>query len=457
MILGNIYRQGYADVNRARQHYEQALKHRSTYIPAIRAMVELYRSSEDWEEVVATYSRCLELFPEKDREQKIPLLLEKAEILSREMGKSEEVIPVYREILEIAPDHRVAHTVLADLYSKNKKNRGEALIEHHYLLTQEPFRIPSYHELFRLYLEEKQYDKAYVCAQALGALEQLLPEQKKFLTQIADRVASGWLDPWKLDNFVQEKLRGTLYEIMAAIDSFTEKIYCPDLEADYGVKRKDRIVPDGQQAICRIVNQVVRLLSIDDLALYVNEGTTIALENTQPASLILGNDLLGLPPAQLYFIISRALFYVSRHQVMAFKLNAEQYAHYVARLVEAFAETGKQPSAENETISKKLRNALPRRIRNQLEERMDILTEIYHTDTLSFLTGIELAANNCGLLLSDSLQDSCRAYCEIIKRQAVPARNFENYNQIKELFWFNISDEHCRLRNELGLTVKWIV
>ena len=115
------------------------------------------------------------------------------------------------------------------------------------------------------------------------------------------------------------------------------------------------------------------------------------------------------------------------------------------------------PAPKNEATSRRLRNVIGRRIRRQLEERMDILTEIYHTDASAFLQGLQAAANKCGLLLSDSLQAACRGHFLITRnsRELTP-ENLQQCDEIKELFRFNISDKHCQLRNELGLAVKWV-
>lgn len=457
VIRGNIRFSGYRDQAGAFAEYEAALRKIPAYLPAITAMSGIYKELGDWGGVIKTYQQCIERFPEEARAQKIPLLLEQAQI-HESLGQIQEEIAAYEAILEIDPEHPASHVALSTLWARYPEKRTDAITEHHYLLTQDPFRVVSYHELFRLYMEQKDYDRCYLCCQALKALDKIVPEESQFLERVPPRVPSGWLDSWTLDQLLQENDRSTLYEIMASVDPYTVKAYIPSLEEKYNVRRKDRVSASADQYIGSAVNDLMRLLGIGDFALYLSDADIVALENTQPPSLIVGRNLLsGWNPAQIRFVVGHYLFYVSRNHTMAAKLSPEEYQKYVFHLVEGFAETGKKLSPEEEAVSRKLRFALPRKIRRQLEERMDILTEIYHADLTSFLKSLQTAANKCGLLFCDSLKDALTAHLFLKDRKlhALP-ENLSEIKEARELFWFNMSNEYQRLRAELGIIIKWI-
>ena len=154
------------------------------------------------------------------------------------------------------------------------------------------------------------------------------------------------MDGCLLDSLVKEELRSTLYEIMAEIDPFTEKVYPADLESRHGVRRKDRLGENVEAAARQVIDKTMHVLGVQELDVYVGEGYTLAIENTQPPTLILGQDFLSETTPLIYFLTAYSLFYISRNHIMAQKLFPAQYKDYVARLVEAFADTGKQPSAE---------------------------------------------------------------------------------------------------------------
>ena len=469
MRLGDIQWDGFHNQEQAVGYYEAVLTKVPTYLAAIRAIARIYQSLDNWEQVVAGYAKAIGRFPEHAREQKIPLLLEQAKITQEKLGNSKEAIPFYEKVLEIAPDHAGAHAALAVLWAKYPEKRGDAITGQRYLVNEDPFRVLSYHELFRLYLEDKEYDRVYLCYQALEALGTLLPEETKFVKQVPPRVASGWLDPWTMDQMVRETDRQAIYEIMASVDPYTDKAYPPTLEEKYQVSRQDRLAIETDEQLGPIVSNVMRMLGIQELSVYLCNKEIVGVENTQPASLVIGRPIVNkLNTAQLYFVIAHHLFYVSRNHVMAIKLTPPEYAIYVKRLVEAFADTGKELSASEESTSRKLRLAIMRKIRKQLEERMDILSEIYQADIPGFIKGLELAANKCGLLCSDSLKDSMQAY-SFLRQHVFTQRGQQpstsqgtvleqptQLAEVKDLFWFNLSDEHSRLRTELGLSVRWI-
>lgn len=468
MALGQIMWEGYHNQDKAFAYYEAVLAKVPTYLAAVRAIAGIYQSQENWEEVVNTYHRCMQRFPAEAKEQKIPLLLEQAKIMQEKLNKAKEAIPLYEKVLEIAPDHAGAHASLAVLWAKYPEKRGDAITGQLYLINEDPFRVLSYHELFRLLMEDKEHDRAYLCGQALDTLGALLPEESKFLKQVPSRVPSGWLDPWTLDQLVREGDRRTVYEIMASVDPYTDKAYPPAIEEKYQLRRQDKVMVDGEGSLSTMINTTMRLLGIQELSAYTCDKETIAVENTLPATLIVGRPLIErLTPGQLHFAISHHLFYVSRNHVMAAKLSTAEYVNYVHRLVEAFADTGKQMSIEEENISRKLRLALARKIRKQLEERMDLMGEMYQADIPSFLKALELAANKCGLLCADSLKDSVQAYL-FMRSKIFPLRGgqsavaepvpdqFAQIPEVKDMFWFNISEDHSKLRAELGLAIRWV-
>ncbi|NUM34945.1 MAG: tetratricopeptide repeat protein [Candidatus Brocadiae bacterium] len=451
-LLGSIYRDGYQDEEKAISFFQKALEVVPAFIPAFSSLVLLYNKSEEWQSLKHCYEKFLGSFPSHRQEEIIPFLLEEANMVWERLGDIPEAIQLYKKILEIAPDHKTSHIHLSILCRQYPEKRDEAILEHRYIVSQDPFRSHSYHELFSMYREQNEYDRAYLCCMNLSALEKISLEEKKFLSQIQPRVSSGWLDSTALDSLIHEHSRGTLYEIMASLDPFMDKIYTVPEEEYAG---KQRLSLDSDQRVENVINNILRVLQITDISVYLINKRKILLENTQPASLFLGKDFLKLNAAHLYFLLGRSLFYVSRNQIMAAKLSPEDYYAYTLRIVEAFAETGKKVSWEEEALSRKIRNALPKRLRKPWEERMDIFTEIYNANTKDYQKALEIAANRCGLLLSDSLPDSCYAYL-LSQDKEKGIENFHHTQEIKEMFWFNISDEISTLRKELGIDVKWI-
>lgn len=457
VLLGQIQWQGYHNQQAALEYYTKATQLVPAYLPAIRSIMTMYQSAQQWQQMANAYREFLPQIPDILREQKIPMLMDMGQVLMEKVKDDDAAIATYEQLLKIAPDHQGAHSSIAMLAAKNSKRYTQAINEYRYLLSQDTFCSSAYQALYQLYLKDNQFDRAYLCCQSLKALEQTTSEQNVFLASIPERTPTAWLDPWTLDRLIPESQRGTLYEIMAMMDPWLEKVYPPYLEEKYNIRRKETLPKDSALPVSELVYGTMRALGISDLTIYQIEGQKMALENTQPATLILGSTLMTRFPAnQIRFMLGRLLFYAARNHVMANKLTAFEYQDYVARVVEAFAETGTTATTEHAIVSKKISANLPRKIRKQLEERLDVLTEIYQSDTTNFQKALEQAANHCGLLLSDSIGDACRAYLWQTRNEEFRIDRISQYPAIKDMFLFYNSDEHIRLRKEIGIAVmKW--
>ncbi len=455
---GDIYWQGYGDTEKAVFSYREALDIIPTYTTAIEKIAAIYTEQEDWTKIIQIYQDFIPQYPSQLRGKLIPLLVSKAEIFHLKLGNDEQATEIYEKIIEIDPEHEAAHVALANIWGNSLENASQAILQHLYLISIDPFRVSSYHDLCRLYIESRDYDKAYLCCQALETLGKLNATEESFLKQVPLRVPSGWLDTWTIENFVRKSDRDTLYEIMSSIDSFAEKAYSPTLEENLQSLRREKLQNDEEKEISDTIHEVMHLFGIENLQLYYHpESREVRVENTLPPSLIVGlKRWRQLNKKEKYFVLGKRLFYIACQHIMALKLSPEDYSDYVTQLVEAFAETGTSQSEEEEAVSKRIRNSLPRRIRKQLEERMDILTEIYQADTRKFLEVLSRAANNSALLIADSLSASLRAYQQEKQEDVVEWESWRKDLNIREIFLFNISDEHNRLRRELGLEIKWI-
>lgn len=452
ITLGNIQKDGYHNLPLALQHYINAYKTKPLYLAGIQAIVALYKTTNSWDNIITLYKEFLENTP-KHSTQRIPILLDYAKILAETFGKQTETIPLYEEILQLAPDHQNSHIILANLYTKYPERRANAILEHRYLLEQNPFHLDSYHELYLLYLQENDYDKAYLCVNALDALGELLPEERKFLEQVTDRIPSGWLEENMLQSLLGAEENNILYEVMSLIDPNLDKIYPQYTEIRHSLKIKDKILLDSDEPMARLFHKIMTLLRIPDLNICIVEGNFLGIDNAQPPIVYIGkNYTQSLNMKQLTFLITQTLYYISCHHIMAQIMDYEDYHEYVQLLVENFAETGNQYSEEQDAMIRKFRALLPRKVRKQLEDRMDILTDLYNSDTEHFQNILHCASLHCALLITDSLKECIQLYMQM---HNLTREKMMQDSICQDMFHFYFSQLHCDIRKELGLSIPF--
>ncbi|HPY74126.1 MAG TPA: hypothetical protein PLB63_01770 [Planctomycetota bacterium] len=448
--LGKVAQKSKED---ALPHFKKAYEILPQYLPCVRAIAQVYKEKGQFESVIELYNNFLQKIPAHHTDR-IPILLDYAKILSEHLGQRKETIALYEELLQLAPDHENTHILLANLYKKYPEKRDQAIQKHRYLLEQNPYRVASYHELFLLYLQENEYDKAYLCTQALEALDKTLPKEKKLLEQVADRVPSGWMDENMFQSLLPPNQQTILYEIMALVDSSMEKVYPQYTETKYKLRIIDKLNLDSGDSVSDLINKLMTYLRIPELAVYTVDNNYIGLENSQPPILYIGKSYLQtLSNVQLTFMITQTLYYVSQNHIMAQKMTSQDYKEYVQLFVENFAKTGNQLTKEQDNIVKKITYFLPKKIQKQLEDRMDLLTKIYQADTKQFQTNLEKAAIHCAILFTNSLKESIQLYATL---HGMGLETMKQQPTTKEMFQFYLSEEHQELRKELGLSIQWL-
>ncbi|WP_372366736.1 tetratricopeptide repeat protein [Candidatus Uabimicrobium sp. HlEnr_7] len=456
MSLAKIHWKGGRDPEKATPFYEKALQIMPQNFQAIHEIAKISIHEEKYQQAIDSCNKYLQNFTEDDEEYKSILSIQ-ALCYLKYLEEPQKAAKIYEKICEIDPDHTEAHAALANIWAKDKKQMENAATEHFYLILKDPFRRDSYNKLFDLYKKDNLFDRMYLCCQAASLLGKLLPKEKLFFESVTPRVASGWLETVTQDKFIPQASRGTLYDVMSSIDMYTDKAFAPLWDKYPSLEKKESFKSNEEIEIQDCIHRIIKFLSLDQVSVYTYEGSDIYLENTNPVSIVIGLSLWRkLTKKAQKFVLTRTLFYAARKQVMAYKLTNKEYANYISVVVESFADTGKPVSENQETIMRKLRNSLPRKIKKQLEERMDVLTEVFQADTNIFRLNLEKAANNCGLLMSDSLKSSMEGYCAIKNIDVSQFQDAKYIDMIKELFCFNISEEHSILRRELGLEVKWL-
>jgi tetratricopeptide (TPR) repeat protein len=141
--------------------------------------------------------------------------------------------------------------------------------------------------------------------------------------------------------------------------------------SDLGVTR-DEAVRDRAHPLLAMCRGVANALCVSEPEVYLSKTQTTGLlvEPTQPATLVFGKETAELPPAELRFLVGRALFAVRAALAIPIRLQEEEFAIFLRALLEnfdvdggAFAEPSDALNAEKDRQKKLVPNNLQGELR----------------------------------------------------------------------------------------------
>src|SRR5438105_6597407 len=104
--------------------------------------------------------------PDGFEQIKIALWHALGEIYRSRLKEYKAAIQAFEVAKELDPNNLGRHEILAELYLMGGPDYGlKAIAEHMTLIKKDPFRVESYKALRRIYMELRQYDKAWCMCQ----------------------------------------------------------------------------------------------------------------------------------------------------------------------------------------------------------------------------------------------------------------------------------------------------
>lgn len=436
--------------------YQQALQADPSWLPAIRGIADTYSKLQQWDSVVQAYQEFLQNLPESMKMAGLPIHLALGNLYYERFGKRNEAIQEFKKALALDSNHIASHAALAAIESEDPAFYDEGIQEHTYLLHREPFRTASYRCLYKIFQMKKQQDLALRACQNIAIVGELVEEEKELMASSAPQKPQ-FVNNESLLAYLVPNRSALSYEILALTSEHVSKIYPADLETKYGLKRKDRLVGDSLKVLSQ-AESIRKILGMQPIDIYVNPKKTarVYIENTQPASLILNAPFLeNFSDEIMYFLLAKFMFYIAQNQVLAFKLEPQEIKTYFHLMRESFVGSEDKFAGEELALFKKIKNSLPRKVRKTMEDRPDLWEAKGKDEASHYLKDMDFASNRCGLLLTDSLENSIQAFCQFqsllqtgtIQKNTI--QELAKHEAIHDLLLYNISEEYSKIRKNL--------
>ena len=243
-------------------------------------------------------------------------------------------------------------------------------IEYRRILAREPSDARAWRGLARALHESGHKLEAGVALAPLVILGEASEIEAGMSRQ--RRLDPGWGQPGSLEAGVLAKISAAdpweesrLVGLFSALGEALEKAYPTDFDS-YGVGARDSLRSD--HPLRQLGDRLAKIFAVEEFELYLHEGTSfsVAIELTQPPSLMISRSIAELPEAQQVFVLARSFALVARggHAVVTLGRRESERLLRAALLSAAPNDRSDDDIA---TLSKRLLKVLSRRNRKLLE------------------------------------------------------------------------------------------
>jgi tetratricopeptide (TPR) repeat protein len=465
-----IFESGIDDPEKAVAAYRHVQELEPSNVTIIQKLGELYEKLERWQDLIDSYHSFIRLLPPDREQDAVPLHMKMGGLLHENLNNTDRAILEFKRVTEINPRHIEAHEALAGLYGSTGLYYANAVDEHRKLLDINPFRLDSYHELRRIFEEQRVFDKVLCVCAALHYLRAADQNEEFFYGEnrgkIPDR-STNTLTPEEIEKLlIHPDEQGVVRKIMKLVGPHLFKLFAPNLEK-HGVGKGDRARPDNPlRTLC---NGMVANLGEIEYELYQSSQPThlVALENTSPPSLIVGDGLIKRTVVkEQRFALGRAIKRISDGSYLATIIGTKELAKLLAAVVTPYhpsSPVATFPSELPPDMPKRVNKALPRKVRKAVEELMNTnATDLARVpDYDVYFRGLELSANRFGLLMCNDLPQAImhltREDPELRDKRLNTTEEIvsalSNKINIYDLLRFAVSEEYFRLRTRMKFSI----
>jgi golgin subfamily B member 1 len=464
--LGEVYRDEIKNEQRAVQYFNAALDLDPTFVKAFESIEALLSASGNWTGLEENYIAMLKRIPDTRAGIKEVLWKNLGDLYRFRLRNLEGATQAYRVLVRMRPDNAEAVEVLADLLSRSPQAADDAAAAYQRLIELNPEKIGrSLHELLRLALARKSFDRVFVYAQALKILGEAQPNELELLAlyqkQLPPQAKRAMTDKLWEAFLVHPTARGAIAALSGTLWRSAGSVLTLQPK-DFGLDKRrgewERIDLDApvQPYFVNQLKHVRGVLATGAFELFQKANsadplTPLCLE--QP-TLALGkaSPLLGETQSRrLWFTIGRQLTALRPAYMLPRTMGAQRFntlidvaVKFVDPRYPARGDVAEMDRFEKALarLGQPLQNALRPSVTELLKTKQAVNTKV-------FLEGMEHTAIRAGYLLTGDLE-LCMA---LLKQPDAGAIPLAHGAKVKELLLFAVSEENFELRQRLGTAI----
>lgn len=169
--IGELYEHKLKDQAQAIASYREVLTLAPAFFPALRALARIYRAQGEWESMIEILHA--EAANRTDPNERANAMFQVAALWEDQLGKPQQAIEGYQEVLRLSPTHASAlHQLERLLTARDDVKELIVLLDRQAQVGAGPGRVASYLKLARLYLDRlNEAGRAATCCEAALALD----------------------------------------------------------------------------------------------------------------------------------------------------------------------------------------------------------------------------------------------------------------------------------------------
>jgi tetratricopeptide (TPR) repeat protein len=391
-------------------------------------------------------TRALPMLPPPDESLRAPraaLWTRLAETRER-LRDHKGALTALERALEADPSQQPLRQMVLERYGDDPAYDQTARTQHRLLLTAEPLHVPSLRALGRIEARADAFDRGRRYLELLAVTGAISDEERQRLASItpADQTdPQGTLDENDHVLLAHPDARA-LAEVFAALWEGTAQERAPGLDS-LGVRPEDRVSPVAQGLLPQAYSLVSRMLGNRKTGLYLKPDPRfahVALVAQPPTAVVVGPPVAeGRSPAEVRFLLGRALEIARPEYVLAAALPSPEFTRLFAAILRAFhpRQQRRRPNQGELDEAAMWKRALPYKVAKRLAE---LFRELADTEfsSVRWRRGVEKTGNRAGLLAAGEITAAAR----------VLAAEGDSEG-LEDLARFAASDDYPALRRKL--------
>ena len=482
--LAEIYRDELKDDDKAIEAFNKCLDVDPKFVNAFSAIEQLLAARKQWKKLEENYAAMIKRLPktEETHQARMALWRTLADLYMRVLKNPAAAMMAYEVVAKASPDDVATLELYAQLAAEQPEGQEKAIAAYRKALPQTANPGKAASSLAKLHALRKEYDEAYVAAQAVvHLLGEGGAEEREILTKLSpfakrrealpkDKVMT---DRMWAEMLFHPKVRGPLGEILSLLQTQAGMLWAHKL-GEYRIdQRKHRIdLATGEELAINTFRTVTHVLHLDTMEFYspylvarrnqmrgqggeipADQEQFIDLLHTWPLAMKAGGMIFKQSQQkELQFHVGKALAFARPELALARVLPLERLEAIFQAAIVLMAPSYKvtadprQVDAERRNLEKTLtepaKQALARLVRAYLKVQT-------LGDVRAFVEGAELTANRAGALLCTNIE----AAKGVLEKEQGTIVRLPLRSKIRDLMVFCLSAEYAQLREALGISV----
>ena len=462
LALGEILVEQKNDPDQAAKHFERALALDPTNAGTIATLSALFERLGRWDRLIQMVEQNVEAVPEDKPDRKAGLLMGLARLHMDKMGDIDQALKSLERARVLTPENMEIAAFQAKAMGMNALYYLDAIAKHRELLAHNPFRVDSYQELFRIFTERKESDRAFCALQVLAFMKATNEEQDRLLHEGRERSGGGIAAA--LSERDQERLlvhpaeKGVLRDLFKALEPALYKLEPVDLEP-YDLPNCK--VAGVNSSLYHLLENAAYHLGVDLFRVYISQAKPdmLAVENTKPPTVIVGGSLAFASEGIKRFLSGMVMSRIRNAHIPFVSMSGPKLRFWAELTAQLYIPEVVVHQADRyeevDDLASKLNRAISKTSRKELEEASrQFHKQSAQLDFERYGLALRHTENRMGLLLAGELSAAveCLTYLASGKPYRPPvatgeiAELFRHDETVKELMRFAVSEDYFELR-----------